>query len=92
MPAAAWCRSSPPPGAAARARERAVAICEATRLFTLAESLGGVESLIELPAVMTHLSVAGSKLEVDEALVRLSVGIEAVDDLIADLAQALDGT
>jgi cystathionine gamma-synthase len=73
------------------ARDRAVAICEATRIFTLAESLGGVESLIELPAVMTHLSVAGSKLEVDEALVRLSVGIEAVDDLIADLAQALDG-
>jgi cystathionine gamma-synthase len=72
------------------AKERAVAICEATRIFTLAESLGGVESLIELPAVMTHLSVAGSKLEVDEALVRLSVGIEAVDDLIADLARALD--
>ena len=72
------------------AKERAVAICEATRIFTLAESLGGVESLIELPAVMTHLSVAGSKLEVDEALVRLSVGIEAVDDLIADLTRALD--
>ncbi len=72
------------------ARERAIAICEATRIFTLAESLGGVESLIELPAVMTHLSVAGSKLEVDEALVRLSVGIEAVDDLIADLTRALD--
>ena len=91
MPAAAWSRSSPPPGAAAPRGERAVAICEATRLFTLAESLGGVESLIELPAVMTHLSVAGSKLEVDEALVRLSVGIEAVDDLIADLTRALDG-
>jgi cystathionine beta-lyase/cystathionine gamma-synthase len=71
-------------------RDRAVAICEATRIFTLAESLGGVESLIELPAVMTHMSVAGSKLEVDEALVRLSVGIEAADDLIADLVQALD--
>ena len=71
-------------------RARAAAVCEATRLFTLAESLGGVESLIELPAVMTHLSVAGSKLEVDEALVRLSVGIEGIDDLIADLAQALD--
>ena len=71
------------------ARERSVAICEATRIFTLAESLGGVESLIEMPAVMTHLSVAGSKLEVDEALIRLSVGIESVDDLIADLAQAL---
>ncbi|MFL5726951.1 MAG: PLP-dependent transferase [Chloroflexota bacterium] len=71
--------------------ERAAAVCEATKLFTLAESLGGVESLIELPAVMTHMSVAGSKLEVDPALVRLSVGIEAVDDLIADLGRALDG-
>ena len=70
--------------------ERAVAIAEGTRLFTLAESLGGVESLIELPAAMTHASVAGSKLEVDPALVRLSVGIEGVDDLIADLAHALD--
>jgi cystathionine beta-lyase/cystathionine gamma-synthase len=70
--------------------ERAVAIAEATRLFTLAESLGGVESLVELPAAMTHLSVAGSPLEVDPALVRLSVGIEGVDDLIADLRQALD--
>ena len=74
------------------ARDRAIAICESTRLFTLAESLGGVESLIELPAVMTHLSVAGSPLEVDEALIRLSVGIEGVDDLIADLRRALDGT
>jgi cystathionine gamma-synthase len=75
----------------ASARDRAIAICESTRLFTLAESLGGVESLIEMPAVMTHLSVAGSPLEVDEALVRLSVGIEAAEDLIADLGQALDG-
>lgn len=73
------------------ARDRAIAICEATRLFTLAESLGGVESLIEVPAVMTHASVAGSPLAVPEALIRLSVGIEAVADLIADLAQALDG-
>jgi cystathionine gamma-synthase len=72
------------------ARERAIGICEATELFTLAESLGGVESLIELPAVMTHASVAGSPLEVPEALVRLSVGIEAEADLIADLTQALD--
>jgi len=72
------------------AAERAVAICEATRLFTLGESLGGVESLIEVPAAMTHLAVAGSPLEVDAALVRLSVGIEAVADLIADLRQALD--
>jgi len=70
--------------------ERAIAIAEGTRLFTLAESLGGVESLIELPAAMTHMSVAGSVLEVPPALVRLSVGIEAVRDLIADLAQALD--
>ena len=60
-------------------------IAEGTRLFTLAESLGGVESLIEVPAAMTHLSVAGSPLEVDPALIRLSVGIEGVDDLIADL-------
>ena len=70
--------------------ERAIAIAEGTRLFTLAESLGGVESLIEVPAAMTHLSVAGSTLEVDPALVRLSVGIEGIDDLIADLARALD--
>jgi len=74
----------------ASAAERAVAIAEGTRVFTLAESLGGVESLIEVPAVMTHLSVAGSVLEVDPALVRLSVGIEGIDDLIADLASALD--
>ena len=72
------------------AAERAIAIAEGTRLFTLAESLGGVESLVELPAAMTHLSVAGSPLQVDPALVRLSVGIEDVGDLIADLARALD--
>ncbi len=64
-------------------------IARATRLFTLGESLGGVESLIEVPAAMTHQSVAGSPLEVNPALIRLSVGIEHVDDLIADLAQAL---
>jgi cystathionine gamma-synthase len=64
-------------------------LAEATRLFTLAESLGAVESLIELPAAMTHLSVAGSPLEVPAGLVRLSVGIEAVEDLIADLEAAL---
>jgi cystathionine gamma-synthase len=72
------------------AAERASATAEATRLFTLAESLGGVESLVEVPAVMTHGSVAGTPLEVDPALVRLSVGIEAKGDLIADLEQALD--
>jgi cystathionine gamma-synthase len=78
-------------GAAGRtARERAVAVCETTRVFTLAESLGGVESLIEMPAVMTHASVAGSALEVPEALVRLSVGIEDPEDLVADLTRALD--
>ncbi len=60
-----------------------------TKLFTLAESLGGVESLIELPAAMTHASVAGSALEVPAGLVRLSVGIEEQDDLIADLDRAL---
>jgi len=72
------------------AEERATAICESTRLFTLAESLGGVESLIEMPAAMTHQSVAGSPLEVEPGLVRLSVGIEAADDLVADLRRALD--
>jgi cystathionine gamma-synthase len=67
------------------AAERFVA---ATRLFALAESLGAVESLIELPAAMTHASVAGSPLAVPDGLVRLSVGIEAADDLIADLEAA----
>ena len=60
-----------------------------TELFFLAESLGGVESLVEVPALMTHMSVAGTDLEVPADLVRLSVGIEHVDDLIADLDQAL---
>ncbi|TDC75547.1 cystathionine gamma-synthase [Streptomyces hainanensis] len=69
--------------------EAAVAVCDRTRLFTLGESLGGVESLIEHPGRMTHASVAGSALEVPADLVRLSVGIEAVEDLLADLAQAL---
>lgn len=64
---------------------------EATRIFTLAESLGGVESLIEVPAAMTHASVASSPLEVPPGLVRLSVGIENIDDLLVDLDQALDG-
>jgi cystathionine gamma-synthase len=67
----------------------AVEICGRTRLFTLGESLGGVESLIEHPARMTHASVAGSELEVPADLVRLSVGIESVDDLIEDLRTAL---
>ena len=62
-----------------------------TKLFTLAESLGGIESLIEVPAAMTHMSVAGSKLAVPGGLVRLSVGIEDTPDLLADLDQALAG-
>ncbi len=70
--------------------ERAVAVAESTRLWTLAESLGGVESLIEVPAAMTHGSVAGTQLEVDPALIRLSVGIESATDLIGDLARSLD--
>jgi cystathionine gamma-synthase len=69
--------------------EAAVAICNRAKLFILAESLGGVESLIEHPGQMTHLSAAGSPLEVPADLVRLSVGIETVDDLLADLEQAL---
>ncbi len=64
-------------------------LVEGTRIFTLAESLGGVESLIEVPAAMTHATLAGSPLEVPPGLVRLSVGIEHVDDLLADLEQAL---
>ena len=64
-------------------------VCESTSVFTLAESLGGVESLIELPSVMTHLSVAGSALAPPDNLIRLSVGIEDVEDLIEDLAAAL---
>jgi cystathionine gamma-synthase len=71
-------------------RDAAVRVVEATKIFTLAESLGGVESLIEVPAAMTHLSVAGSQLEVDPGLVRLSVGIENKDDLIEDIKQALE--
>ena len=65
-------------------------VVESTRLFILAESLGGIESLIELPAAMTHASVANSPLAVDPGLVRISVGIEHIDDLRADLSAALD--
>jgi cystathionine beta-lyase/cystathionine gamma-synthase len=71
--------------------ERARRFAETTRIFALAESLGGVESLVEIPAVMTHGSVADSPLEVSPALVRLSIGIEDPDDLVADVIQALDG-
>jgi cystathionine gamma-synthase len=71
--------------------ERALAVAQRTELFFLAESLGGVESLIEVPGPMTHASVAGSPLEVPGDLVRLSVGIEHPDDLIEDLDRALTG-
>lgn len=72
--------------------QRAVDVCGATQVWTLGESLGGVESLIEHPGRMTHASVAGTELEVPSDLVRLSVGIEDVEDLIADLDQALTKT
>ncbi len=70
--------------------EEAVKVCSRTRLFLLAESLGGVESLIEHPGLMTHTSVAGSALQVPDDLIRLSVGIEDIADLLADLADALN--
>ncbi|RIJ69774.1 cystathionine gamma-synthase [Nakamurella silvestris] len=70
--------------------EEAIKVCSRTRLFLLAESLGGVESLIEHPGVMTHASVAGSDLEVPASLIRLSVGIEDIADLLTDLKDALD--
>jgi cystathionine gamma-synthase len=70
-------------------RRAAEDLCTNTRVFILAESLGGVESLIEFPAAMTHASTAGSPLEVPDDLVRLSVGIEDVADLLGDLEQAL---
>lgn len=70
-------------------RQGALELCAGTKVFTLAESLGGIESLIEHPGAMTHASTAGSLLEVPDNLVRLSVGIEDADDLIGDLKQAL---
>jgi cystathionine gamma-synthase len=69
--------------------ETALKVCGLVEIFTLGESLGGVESLIEHPGRMTHASVAGSPLEVPNDLIRLSVGIENVEDLLADLTQAL---
>ncbi|TDQ54832.1 cystathionine gamma-synthase [Actinorugispora endophytica] len=70
--------------------EAALRVCDRARVFTLAESLGGVESLIEHPGRMTHASTAGSALEVPNDLVRISVGIESADDLVEDLRQALE--
>jgi cystathionine gamma-synthase len=67
----------------------AVRVAESTALFALAESLGGMESLIEVPAAMTHASTANSPISIDPGLVRLSVGLENADDLLADLSQAL---
>jgi cystathionine gamma-synthase len=71
-------------------KEEALKVCARTQVFLLAESLGGVESLIEHPGLMTHMSVAGSILEVPDDLIRLSVGIEDADDLLSDLADALN--
>lgn len=71
-------------------QEEALKVCQRTRLFTLGESLGGVESLIEHPGLMTHASVAGSSLQVPNDLIRLSVGIEDIADLLQDLQDALD--
>lgn len=73
-----------------KGEDAAVKACGTVQLWTLGESLGGVESLIEHPARMTHASVAGTELEVPADLIRLSVGIEDVDDLIEDLREALD--
>ena len=72
--------------------EAARQLCAATKVFTLAESLGGVESLIELPAAMTHASIppdVRKEIGIADGLVRVSVGIEHVDDLIDDLSQAM---
>ena len=71
-------------------KSAALRVCERTRIFTLAESLGGVESLIEYPSAMTHASTSGSLLEVPDDLVRLSVGIEDSQDLLNDILNALD--
>ena len=73
-----------------RGEVAALEVARSTRLFTLAESLGAVESLIEHPHRMTHASVADSPLAVDPGLLRLSVGVESAIDLLADLRQALD--
>jgi cystathionine gamma-synthase len=69
--------------------EHALDVCAKAEVFTLGESLGGVESLIEHPGRMTHASVAGTDLEVPPDLIRLSVGIETADDLLADLERSL---
>ena len=73
----------------AESEEDAVGLVARTRIFQLAESLGGVESLIEVPAQMTHASTADAPFAAPRNLVRLSVGIESVEDLVADLEAAL---
>jgi len=73
----------------AAGESQALEVCEKAEVFTLGESLGGVESLIEHPGRMTHASVAGTDLEVPADLIRLSVGIETAEDLVADLDRAL---
>jgi cystathionine gamma-synthase len=73
----------------AESEEEAVALCSRTRIWRLAESLGGVESLIEHPARMTHASTAEGPFAAPRNLIRLSVGIESADDLVADLEAAL---
>jgi cystathionine gamma-synthase len=73
----------------AAGEDKALSVCDSTEVWTLGESLGGVESLIEHPGRMTHASVAGTDLEVPADLIRLSVGIETVEDLIDDLDRAL---
>ena len=70
--------------------DAATRLAAGTRVFSLAESLGAVESLIEHPGAMTHASAVGSPLEAPDDLLRLSVGIESIDDLVADLADAFD--
>jgi cystathionine gamma-synthase len=71
-------------------KKAALKFCESTKLFTLAESLGGVESLVNYPAVMTHASANGTAIEVDDDIVRLSVGVEHISDILADINQALE--
>lgn len=73
-----------------KSREAAVSVCNNTRIFQLAESLGGVESLIEHPDSMTHIAVSGTEYAIDDGVIRISVGIEHIDDLLADLGQALE--
>ena len=83
-----------PPFAVKGGLEEAKRVLERCRVFTLAESLGGVESLVDHPGLMTHASVPAEQrkaLGIDDSLIRLSVGIEDVDDLIADLKEALSG-